>query len=135
MVKAKKATKVKTAAKAATTYTLNMANGSSKVVTRKRRIPIAKAIVEKLEKIFVDKQFPQGKGTMKQRQEMMKKLSKDCNLTFEQLRRWFDNRTQKAKRLKEKGGSTAKKSRSTKSAKAAPKNAKGKKAGSKSQTV
>ena len=39
MVKAKKATKVKTAAKAATTYTLNMANGSSKVVTRKRRIP------------------------------------------------------------------------------------------------
>ena len=135
MVKAKKATKVKTPAKASTTYTLNMANGTSKVVTRKRRVPIAKAIVEKLEKIFVEKQFPQGKGTMKQRQEMMKKLSKDCNLSFEQLRRWFDNRTQKAKRLKEKGSSTTKKARATKSAKAAPKNAKGKKAGSKSQMV
>ena len=47
MVKAKKATKVKTPAKASTTYTLNMANGTSKVVTRKRRVPIAKAIIPK----------------------------------------------------------------------------------------
>ena len=57
-------------------------------------------IVDKLESIYVEKSYPTGKGTMKARQEMMKKLSKECGLTFEQLRRWFDNRTQKEKRLR-----------------------------------
>ena len=99
----KRATKPKILNKC--TYTLKLKNGGSKVVTRKRRKPIDKELVDELEKIFNDDhKFPQGKGTMKVRQQTMKDLSMTTSLTFEQLRRWFDNRTQKAKRIAAKSG-------------------------------
>ena len=85
-----------------TNYMLKMANGKTAMVTRRRRVPIPRKIRDKLERIFTEKVFPRGKGTMKARQEYMRKLAKECNLSFEQLRRWFDNRTQKEK--KKNGG-------------------------------
>ena len=42
--------------------------------------------------------------SLKVRQQTMKELSMTTSLTFEQLRRWFDNRTQKAKRIAAKSG-------------------------------
>ena len=110
-----------------TAYMLKMANGKSRMVIRRRRVPLPKKIRDKLERIFTEKVFPRGKGTMKARQEYMRKLAKECNLTFEQLRRWFDNRTQKEK--KKSGGKAKKKSKGKASSKskkaiAGPKSAK-----------
>ena len=58
-----------------TAYMLKMANGKSRMVIRRRRVPLPKKIRDKLERIFTEKVFPRGKGTMKARQEYMRKLA------------------------------------------------------------
>ena len=74
-----------------TTYTVHLSNGVTKQVTRKRRVPIKKEIKQRLEEIFTTNSLPRGKaGTA-----YLHQLSEDTGLSYKQLRKWFDNRTQK----------------------------------------
>lgn len=87
----KKAPEAESSGQPSVTYTVNLSNGVTKQVTRRKRVPISKEIRQRLEEIFTTQQLPRGRaGT-----EYLHTLSKDTGLTYKQLRKWFDNRTQK----------------------------------------
>ena len=87
----KKTTETESTGQPVVTYTVNLSNGVTKQVTRRKRVPISKEIRQRLEEIFTTQQLPRGKaGT-----NYLHTLSKDTGLTYKQLRKWFDNRTQK----------------------------------------
>ena len=87
----KKAPETESTGQPSVTYTVNLSNGVTKQVTRRKRVPISKEIRQRLEEIFTTQQLPRGRaGT-----EYLHELSKDTGLTYKQLRKWFDNRTQK----------------------------------------
>ena len=74
------------------TYTVNLSNGVTKQVKRKKRVPISKEIRQRLEEIYTTNSLPRGKaGT-----SYLQQLSVDTKLSYQQLRKWFDNRTLKA---------------------------------------
>jgi|EP00505_MAST-04D_sp_SCG-Rhode-Island_P003540 hypothetical protein len=73
------------------TYTLKLANGNTKNIIRKKRVPLKSHQKEALEHIFQSKSLPKGK----EGQEFMKSTADDLGLGYQQVRKWFDNRVQK----------------------------------------
>eukprot|EP00945_MAST-04E_sp_MAST-4E-sp1_P003127 g3127.t1 len=72
-------------------YTLKLANGSTKQIVRRKRVPLRQDQKEELERVFQSKCLPKGK----EGQNYMRDLALKLELQYQQVRKWFDNRVQK----------------------------------------
>lgn len=72
-------------------YTLKLANGSTKQIVRRKRVPLRQDQKEELERVFQSKCLPKGK----EGQNYMRELALKLELQYQQVRKWFDNRVQK----------------------------------------